>query len=796
MTVQKQILLAMTCLVALITGGGSTAFFLMQRHSLLDGIDEKLRASAIMARATLPPDYHDRITGPASVSDAQFLNIVDRYNQLCRELDLEYLWSLMLVNGRIVFTTSTSPDKVAQNRKQANFFEEHSNPESYRPTFARMTPTYQINDDKWGRIRVALIPFRDSQGRPYLFGASVRLTRVDQQLRWLIYQCLAVSLVLFTISVILSFLLARAVARPIHRLTDTIQGITNGEDERVAEERGGFEQVVLARSFNQMRQALRLAHDELEQRVQERTLDLARSNEALQREIAERTRIETALRESEARLNATIESLPFDFWFMDASRRYLIQNSISCGKWGCHVGRSLDEVGLPAEILDRWRENDRQAFSGEIVTGEFECQEGEERRVYYNVIGPVRLEDQIIGILGVNIDITARRRAEEALLAANAQLADGDRRKDEFLAMLAHELRNPLAPIRNAVHLLRQSDLEPDVLLRQHDIIERQVVHMARLLDDLLDVSRITHGKIELKREPVALGAVLSQAVETAMPLIQARRHTLEFTPPPDALHVEADLDRLAQAVGNLLSNAAKYTEAGGRIRLAAGREDGQVAIRVRDTGLGIAPETMTFIFDLFAQAERSLDRAQGGLGIGLTLARNLVQMHEGTLQAHSAGLGLGSEFTIRLPAWSGDPPQDQPPAEPAAPPDEVARRVLVVDDVADTAESMVELLESWGHAARAAYDGSSALEAVRGFAPDTVLLDIGLPGMNGHEVARRLREEHGASLLLVALTGYGQESDREQACRAGFDHHMTKPVDLRALAALLQNRPAPSNDD
>jgi CheY-like chemotaxis protein len=385
-------------------------------------------------------------------------------------------------------------------------------------------------------------------------------------------------------------------------------------------------------------------------------------------------------------------------------------------------------------------------------------------------------------------DVTERKRVEEELRQSNAALAEADRRKDEFLAMLAHELRNPLSPVRSAVEILRLAGPSDPILIRQRDIIDRQITHMARLLNDLLDVSRITRGKIELKREPLHLDDVLVHAVETATPLVEARRHELSVTLAPDPLRVEADLDRLAQAVGNLLVNAAKYTDEGGRIWLEAGRRDGEAVIRVRDTGAGIAPEMLPRVFDLFAQADRTLAHAKGGLGIGLTMVKKLVEMHGGTVEARSEGLGKGSEFIIHLPALPDEITEATGDAGPKVAAGKISgRRVLVVDDLEDSADSLAQLLTLSGHEARAAHDGAAALAAARVFQPEVVLLDIGLPGMDGFEVARRLRQqEGGGQMLLVALTGYAQERDRQRTCEVGFDHHLAKPVNLSALRELL----------
>ncbi len=374
--------------------------------------------------------------------------------------------------------------------------------------------------------------------------------------------------------------------------------------------------------------------------------------------------------------------------------------------------------------------------------------------------------------------ITERRLAEEALKEAGRQ-------KDAFLAMLAHELRNPLAPIRNAVEVLSRLEIDEPKLDWVRAVIDRQVGQLTRLVDDLLDVSRISRGQISLQKELLELTTIIERGLETSRPVIEARRHHLSVALPPEPVWLEGDLTRLAQALGNLLNNAAKYTEEGGKIGLVAEQAEGQVVLRVRDTGIGIPSEHLPYVFDLFTQGDRALDRAQGGLGIGLALVQKLVELHGGQVEAASPGLGQGSEFTLRLPARTGSPAPLAASAEPAA---RAARlRILVVDDNTDSAESMAMLLGLQGHETRTALDGPAALEAAQVFWPKLILLDIGLPGMDGYEVARRLRTQpHMDKTVLVAMTGYGHEQDRLQAKAAGFNHHLVKPVDPEALQRIL----------
>jgi signal transduction histidine kinase/DNA-binding response OmpR family regulator len=371
------------------------------------------------------------------------------------------------------------------------------------------------------------------------------------------------------------------------------------------------------------------------------------------------------------------------------------------------------------------------------------------------------------------------------------EVQEADQHKNEFLAMLAHELRNPLAPIRNAVQILQTDTANARQIRWAREVIGRQVQQMVRMVDDLLDVSRITRGKIDLQREPVDMAAVVAAAVETSRPLIDSRRHHLTVTLPPEPARTEGDPTRLAQVIANLLNNAAKYTEEGGRIWLSVERIQGEIVVRVRDTGVGVPPEMLGRIFDLFAQVDRSLDRSQGGLGIGLTLARRLVELHGGRVEVRSDGPGTGSEFIVRLPELAAA--QTRPPAKEG---DYTANgnplpalRTLIIDDNVDGAESMKILLQAKGLDVRTAFDGPEGLAAADAFRPEVVLLDIGLPKMDGYEVARRLRRQSGQELsLLVAVSGYGQEEDRQLSRQAGFDFHLVKPVSPEVLDDLLRS--------
>jgi PAS domain S-box-containing protein len=365
------------------------------------------------------------------------------------------------------------------------------------------------------------------------------------------------------------------------------------------------------------------------------------------------------------------------------------------------------------------------------------------------------------------------------------------RRRDEFLAMLAHELRNPLAPILNAVHLMRLHGLPDADLERACAIIERQGAHLARLLDDLLDLSRVTHGKIELRKQVVDLRSILSDAIQSSRSVIDGRRHHLTISLSEEPLHVEVDPTRMIQVIVNLLTNAAKYTEAGGRIEVALRRENAQVVVSVRDTGMGIPAEQLANIFDPFMQLDASLERAHGGLGLGLTLVRRLVELHGGTITAVSAGLEQGSEFIVRLPFYERPAPVQQDTA-PAPKTTFLRRRVLLIEDNHDGREMLRDLMRTWGHEVAEAGDGLGGLEAMRRQLPDVALVDVGLPGMDGYELARRVRAlPNGDKVCLIAVTGYGQPEDLRLAHEAGFNEHLVKPVDLHKLEQLLDQLPA-----
>ncbi|MFO0575140.1 MAG: PAS domain S-box protein [Polyangia bacterium] len=516
-------------------------------------------------------------------------------------------------------------------------------------------------------------------------------------------------------------------------------------------------------------------------------------------DITDRKRAEEALRASERQLSMIYESVADCLFVLAVEEtpggggegfRFDSINEAFLRTTGFRreqvLGKRVEDV-LPqsshALVVSKYREALR---AGRTVRWEEVADMPAGRRVGEVMVTPLVAEiDGRRLLVGAMHDITALKQAEDVLREA-------DRRKDEFLAMLAHELRNPLAPIRSAVEVLRQLGGAAPRLVAARAVIDRQIEQLTHLVDDLLDVSRITRGKIRLRRERVDLLGAVSRALESVRPLVAGRHQQLTVELPAEPLFVDGDVTRLCQVVGNLLHNASKFTDAGGQLSLRISRRGEAAEISVRDEGVGIAPEVLPRIFDLFTQADSSLDRAQGGLGIGLTLVRSLVELHGGTVEARSAGLGRGSEFTVRLPLLDvADSPGEAPGgrAAPATAPAELRRRILIVDDNTDAAETLQVLLELDGHETSLAHDGPTALRLAAELVPDAVLLDIGLPGLDGYVVAERLRARPELkSALLIALTGYGQEEDRRRSALSGFDLHLVKPVDVSALRALLRS--------
>ncbi|MFA6164041.1 MAG: PAS domain S-box protein [Methylobacter sp.] len=494
-----------------------------------------------------------------------------------------------------------------------------------------------------------------------------------------------------------------------------------------------------------------------------------------------------ALHHERAFLRQVIDAAPSMIFVKDREGRYLLGNEAVAQAYGTRpeslVGLTDENLNPNDDEVTHFYQDDLDVINNRkpkrILEDKLTHADGSVH--WYSAVKIPLLDDDAScnKLLGVASDITDRKRAEEAL-----QLAD--RRKDEFLAMLAHELRNPLAPIRNAVQLLKMKEASDPTLTWSRNVIDRQVTHLARLLDDLLDVARIMQGKITLKTERFELVDIINNAVEASYPLIESRSQDLIISKATTPQWIEGDRVRLAQALSNLLNNAAKYTSEGGKITLSTMEEGSNAVIEIRDTGIGIAPDTLPHIFDLFTQADHSLAHSQGGLGIGLTLVRQLVEIHGGTITAASDGIGQGSLFTVRLPTLS----MDSTATKPALPESELPIskfRILVVDDYTDAAESLTMLLQAEGHEVEMANCGIKAIELAQVFHPQVVLLDIGLPDLDGYEVAKRLRAlPETRNAILIALTGYGQTEDREFSKSAGFNYHLLKPLNFEELSTLL----------
>jgi PAS domain S-box-containing protein len=521
------------------------------------------------------------------------------------------------------------------------------------------------------------------------------------------------------------------------------------------------------------------------------------------RDITERKRAEEELRQAEARMRSVVDHVVDGIITIDDAGRIESFNPAAeklfgypraeiLGKnvnilmpepyHGEHDGylRNYLTTGVP-KIIGLGREvvgkrKDGSTFPMELAVSGFHI---ESRRFFTGIVR----------------DITERKQLEQELRQRLEELAEADRQKNDFLAMLAHELRNPMAPMRNALHLMNMAGADDNMVRQSRTMMERQLENLVRLVDDLLDVSRIIRGKIELRREELDIATAVMRAIETAQPVIETHGHRLTIELPEAPIWVEADLIRLSQVIANLLTNAAKYTDKAGHITLAVSQDDGHAIVRVRDTGIGISSDVLPRVFDLFVQADRSLARSQGGLGIGLTLVKSLIEMHGGTVTVDSPGLGCGSEFAIKLPVMPRDAKGDLDGKTGSVQPrvsDAVRRRVLVVDDNIDAANSIAMILRLSGYDVRCAYDGPAALKTARSYHPEVVVLDIGLPVMSGYEVARQLRSEREFEHVpLVAVTGYGQEEDRHRSFEAGFNCHLTKPVDVFALQAFISTQAA-----
>lgn len=507
-------------------------------------------------------------------------------------------------------------------------------------------------------------------------------------------------------------------------------------------------------------------------------------------DITGRKHTETALRRNEERLRLALVTGRLGSWQLDLLTMEFTCTALCKSHYGLSPDASLAYARLWSELV---HPDDRDAMQGALRAA---IEHHRDYEAEYRVVWPDGSVHWLVArgraaydaaghataLAGVTLDVTERHQTEEAL-------RDADRRKDEFIATLAHELRNPLAPLRHCLHILQMESAGAVDAPRLHAMMDRQVRHLVRLVDDLLEVSRISRGKIELRRERVDLAQVIEHAIETSRPLIDAGRHALELDPAPTSLLLDADPVRLAQVFANLLNNAAKYTPHGGRIEVDASAEGAFAVVRVRDNGVGIPPEMLPRVFDMFSQVDHTIDQAQGGLGIGLTLVRSLVELHGGTVSAQSAGRGDGAEFVVRLPLCeaaaahrSSERPLDGEDARAAAP-----RRLLVVDDNRESADSLAMFLRLCGREVHVAYDGNAGIEAAARLRPDAMLVDIGMPGRNGYDVCAHIRAQPwGRALALFAVTGWGQQDDRERSERCGFDGHLVKPVDPDALIARI----------
>jgi len=507
-------------------------------------------------------------------------------------------------------------------------------------------------------------------------------------------------------------------------------------------------------------------------------------------DITQRKRAEHEFQDQRRMYEAILTNTPDLAYVWNLEHRFIYANEGLLRMWGRTweeaIGRNCLELGYePWHAAMHDREIDQIVATRQPVRGEVPFDGAFGRRVYDYLLVPVfGTSGEVEAVAGTTRDVTERKQLEGSLI-------DADRRKDEFLATLAHELRNPLAPIRNAVHLLKAGNPTGDSVRMAREIIDRQVNHMVRLVDDLMDVSRITVGQVNLRNERVSLRRVIDDALEAAAPAIEAGNHRLVVDVPGASLQLEGDATRLSQVFQNLLDNAAKYTPPGGTITLRAEQRGEQIVVSVRDSGIGIAADAQPRVFELFTRVHPNDRIKTSGLGIGLSLAKKLVELHMGDIEVRSEGFGLGSEFIVTLPAMTAA----QAPAPGAEPmvtrirPD-TSRRVLVVDDNRDAAESLGMLLELEQCKVSVAYDGLRALELLETFKPEVALLDIGMPGMDGYELARRIRAtQRGRDVLLVALTGWGQADDKKRAAEAGFDEHLTKPVDPELLSRVLHRR-------
>jgi PAS domain S-box-containing protein len=576
----------------------------VHRDRLLADLDQRLRLGALMVPKLLAPDFHDRALDQHSITPAEDARNIRTLSDLADETGYRYLYTMIERDGKIYLTASSATRQERASGKEVHYFYHFDTAgEAFYRAMRTAQPVYFEQTNEWGSFRTVAMPMTSPGGHRYLVAADYSSDAIRQILVGDVARICGLAL-LFLLAII-----------PLA--------------------------LVFSRSLRRHNTSLRQA------------------NEALAREVGERKQAEAALRASEEKYRLLVENQTDLVVKVDPEGHFLFVSPSYCRMFG-----KTEQELLSHHFMPLVHEEDREATARameKLYRPPYNAYMEQRALTVHGWrwlawVDTAVLDENghIAAIIGVGRDVTLRRQAEMALREA-------DRRKDEFLAMLAHELRNPLAPIRNAIHVLRLSQ-DPTQQQRQREVIERQVAHMTRLIEDLLDVSRITRGRIELRMKPLKLADVLTRAVEITLPLIESRHHTLTVQAPPDSLWLRADLDRLAQVVSNLLANAAKYTEEGGTICLEAVRENHQAVIRVRDNGIGVPPELLPHVFELFTQGDHSLDRSRGGLGIGLTLVERLVRLHGGEVEARSAGVGRGSEFIVRLPALSEDALPDPPP--------------------------------------------------------------------------------------------------------------------------------------